>query len=174
LAPEITVQLGEEYQLEAGLNLNLDQISSIIWNSDADLSCSDCLNPVIINYQDGDFIQLLVVSETDCEAVAETRIRVEDNKVPIVYIPNVFSPNNTVNFTIYASEQIGTIQHMYIYDRWGELMFTNENFEPNQPELGWDGTFDNKRVEQGVYVYLFIYELDGRIIREFGDITLLW
>ena len=62
---------------------------------------------------------------------------------------------------------------MYIYDRWGNLMFVNENFSPNDPNQGWDGTYNDNLVEQGVYVYVFKYVIDGREVIEAGDITLL-
>jgi len=102
-----------------------------------------------------------------------TRINVKIIKVPSVYIPNVFTPGNGQDFTIFASEEVDIIQNMYIYDRWGELIFTNENFPPNDTDLGWDGNFNEQKAEQGVYIYLFIYELNGRLVRDYGDVTLL-
>jgi gliding motility-associated-like protein len=62
---------------------------------------------------------------------------------------------------------------MSIFDRWGNLMFVRENFEPNIPSNGWDGTFNGMRVEQGVYVYKVEYEsrVGKRMIG--GDITVL-
>ena len=174
LEAEIILEEGDSYQLSPNINIPIEELDTLYWDSDAILDCYDCLEPQILEYSDGDIIYLTVISETDCETTVETRIRVEQVEQPDVYIPNVFAPNRTVNFTIYSSDNVDNIQNMYIYDRWGELVFSNSNFTPNEPDLGWDGTFNDRRVEQGVYVYLFIFELNGRIERRYGDVTLLW
>jgi len=174
LQTEIVLGIGDNYQLNPVIDLPLNQIDSIIWDSDALLDCYDCLTPSIISYEDGDEIFLSVISTTGCEGMAETRIRIEQTDEPSVYIPNIFAPSRTVNFTIYASEEIETIDEMYIYDRWGELVYSNTSFPPNIPDHGWDGTFNDRRVEQGVYVYLFVFDLNGRKEYRYGDITILW
>jgi len=92
---------------------------------------------------------------------------------PLVYIPNVFNPDENQSFTIYANEVVEIIEAVYIYDRWGNLVFENENFPPNDMSIGWDGYMNGGKVEQGVYMYLFVYELDGRTQYDAGDITLL-
>ncbi len=38
--------------------------------------------------------------------------------------------------------------HFTIFDRWGEIIFESYN-----PKYGWDGTYNNKIVVDGVYVY---------------------
>ena len=45
---------------------------------------------------------------------------------------------------------------MYVYDRWGELIFVS-----NDEAHRWDGTFKGKQVQKGVYIYYF-YLLDWR------------
>jgi len=182
VVPELTLpqvlnlELGDNYQFSPELNIPAGQLTQIIWEADAELSCYDCLEPIVTAFSDGDIISLTVISEDGCESTAETRIRVEEIEEVSVYIPNVFAPGNSNanNFTIFTSEEIEVIQDMYIYDRWGELIFTNQNFQPNRPELGWDGYFGEGKAEQGVYVYLFVFENNGRIERRHGDVTLLW
>jgi len=63
---------------------------------------------------------------------------------------------------------------MLIYDRWGELIFSAENIEPNNPAVGWDGRFKNRAVLEGVYVYKFDI-LFKDMTREVyaGDITVI-
>ena len=48
------------------------------------------------------------------------------------------------------------IDALNIYDRWGELVFSNEDFLSNDPNNGWNPDLDF-RVEQGVYVYVLEY-----------------
>ncbi|MDB4443587.1 gliding motility-associated C-terminal domain-containing protein [Saprospiraceae bacterium] len=90
---------------------------------------------------------------------------------PVVF-PNAFSPDgngwnerfNTVSLCAFSKFNVK------IFSRWGELLF-----ETNDPSIdsGWDGTFNGKDVQEGVYVYIceFEHEFDkGRIS---GDITIL-
>lgn len=114
---------------------------------------------------------MTVTTTEGCESQASTQL--SSNIEPSVYIPNVFSPDERGNFNIFTNDQITIIDGMYIYDRWGNLVFVNENFSPNDPTQGWDGTFNDSPVEQGVYVYMFIYKIDGRQQIDAGDITLL-
>ena len=153
------------------IDIDISEISSIEWTTAAELSCLDCLTPTILSFAEGDIVTLTITTIEGCETQAVTQLssRVE----PLVYIPNVFSPDNRSNFTIFTNDQISSINGMYIYDRWGNLMFVNENFSPNDPNQGWDGTYNDNLVEQGVYVYVFKYVIDGREVIEAGDITLL-
>ena len=43
---------------------------------------------------------------------------------------------------------IFTLQNFSIFDRWGETVFTT-----NDADAGWDGTFNGKPAQLGVYVY---------------------
>ena len=106
-----------------------------------------------------------------CEAQASTQL--SNTTTPQVYIPNVFSPDQRANFNIFTNDQITIIDGMFIYDRWGNLVFVNENFSPNDSTQGWDGSFDEEPAEQGVYVYVFKYTVNGREEIKAGDVTLL-
>tara|TARA_R110000737_G_C14376859_1_gene449832 strand:- start:91 stop:714 length:624 start_codon:yes stop_codon:yes gene_type:complete len=61
---------------------------------------------------------------------------------------------------------------LYIYDRWGNLVFVGED------TTEWDGFFNGKPVEQGVYVFLYKYkakDADREIFEDklSGDITVI-
>jgi gliding motility-associated-like protein len=70
---------------------------------------------------------------------------------PIVWIPNVFTPDNGdfVNNTF----RISVIHHrsfsVTIYNRWGERVF-----ESDDPRKQWDGSYRGKQVPEGIYVYM--------------------
>lgn len=93
------------------------------------------------------------------------------------YIPNAFSPNNDrVNdyFTILSGSDIVMIKQFVVADRWGEILFRENNFQPNDDEYGWDGTFKGKKVQVGVYIYFAeITFRDGTTSIISGDVTLL-
>jgi gliding motility-associated-like protein len=74
-------------------------------------------------------------------------------KEPIIYyIPNTFTPNNDeVNNTfkpIFFSGLDIFNYNLTVFNRWGEIVFVSNNVE-----YGWDGTFGNKMVESGTYIW---------------------
>ena len=170
----VSLELNESYTFEPFTNLSQANITSWNWSTEAELSCYDCPNPILLNFENGDIVTVTVISSTGCEASANVTLRLEEDRVlDKYYIPNVFSPGERSNFTIFTSEEITIIHEMYVFDRWGELIFENEDFEPNNPNIGWDGSFGDGDAEQGVYVYLFVFEANGRTMKVAGDITLL-
>ncbi|MEO9484904.1 MAG: PKD domain-containing protein [Ekhidna sp.] len=58
---------------------------------------------------------------------------------------------------------------MLIYNKWGELIF-----ESNSQDKGWDGYYQRKLAQSGVYVYkLELRFSDGRDLIKVGDVTLI-
>jgi gliding motility-associated-like protein len=98
-------------------------------------------------------------------------------RVRPVFIPNVFSPNEDGNndiFYIQAGPQVTQIKSFYIYSRWGESLFEVQNFQPNDPAFGWDGTHRGREVNTGVYVFMAEVEFnDGQVLIYKGDVTLM-
>lgn len=94
-----------------------------------------------------------------------------------VFIPNAFSPNNDrANdfFTIFGGSDIVIIKQFVVADRWGEILFKENNFQPNDQNYAWDGRFKGKKVPTGVYVYFAeITFRDGTTSIVSGDVTLL-
>jgi gliding motility-associated-like protein len=75
------------------------------------------------------------------------------SKEPLIYyIPNTFTPNgdelnNTFKPVFFSGLDVQNYG-LYIYNRWGELIFESHN-----ADFGWDGTYVNKLVETGTYVW---------------------
>jgi gliding motility-associated-like protein len=94
----------------------------------------------------------------------------------IIFVPNVFSPNGDGHndyFTIFGRFNLVNINKLNIYDRWGNQLFGKTDLTPGQESLGWDGTFQDKEMQSGVYVYVaeLKYE-DGVVETVTGSITL--
>jgi gliding motility-associated-like protein len=72
----------------------------------------------------------------------------------LYYIPNTFSPNDDNLNEVFKPVLNGydpTYYHFTVYDRWGVLIF-----ETNDPEIGWNGTYDGNGahyVANGAYVW---------------------
>jgi gliding motility-associated-like protein len=117
----------------------------------------------------------MAIDTNNCRDSAEIWINIIH---PDVFIPNIFSPNgdgSNDQFFINAKvELILKVNYLEIFDRWGNRIFTVQNFTPNDPQYGWDGTFNNKLLDPGVFVYVTEVEYKDGVRRVFkGDVTLL-
>lgn len=91
--------------------------------------------------------------------VIECGINVND----YIFIPNAFSPNNDgINDVFRVHGKYIKDLEMFIYNRWGELVFYSEN-----PTDGWNGTYQNEIVQEGLYTVV----LKIKSIHQSTDIT---
>ncbi len=91
---------------------------------------------------------ILILEKGPC-IVSDSINLLLDTCLPLLDIPSAFSPNGDgINdrFEIFSS-LIKELEFFKIYDRWGKLVF-----ETNQLNRFWDGTFNNKPLEVGVYL----------------------
>lgn len=115
-------------------------------------------------------VRLEIVSEAGCSAEKDGNARV--NNIPIG-IPNAFSPNgDQMNDSFLVVSRIPlTIVEFNIWNRWGQLVYENEN----GPD-GWDGKQKDEEAPSDVYIYRVIYQVTGGSGRQYtkkGDVTLL-
>ena len=89
---------------------------------------------------------------------------------PVVYIPNVFSPNGDEQNDVFRVRgvNIETLQ-LTVYNRWGEKVFESQNKND-----GWDGSYKGKPCSPDVYVYhaAIVFE-DGMETSRKGNVTLV-
>lgn len=81
-----------------------------------------------------------------------------------VFFPEVFTPNNDGigdRYTIFGTG-IKIIKSLIIRNKWGEVVFKNENFLPNITAYGWDGYYLGNPAPNGIYVYEVELELYGK------------
>ena len=94
-----------------------------------------------------------------------------------LFIPNIFSPNRDGShdsFYLMGSQNSDyTVDQMSIYDRWGNQVFFNSNFNINDPDEGWNGNFNGSDAEIGVYVYMIQFNWKDQKILRTGNITLI-
>lgn len=91
-----------------------------------------------------------------------------------IYIPSAFSPNedglNDV-FEITAGEM--KWMRMIILNKWGQIIYEG-TWDRGQQPLRWDGSYQNKPVQDGVYVYTIESKgFDDRYRYLKGEITLI-
>jgi hypothetical protein len=65
----------------------------------------------------------------------------------------------------------GEYQRLY---RWGETVFEAYNFQVNDDQFGWDGTFRGELMNNSVFVYYVVVTFKNGTTAEFkGDVTLM-
>ncbi len=95
--------------------------------------------------------ELTVSDNLGCEFI-ETFEVFEDCALRIVFPDALVLNDPNRNFILYANEYIDDV-NVYIYNRWGELIFycEHENIEPRQEFCPWDGTVNGEFVPNGTY-----------------------
>jgi gliding motility-associated-like protein len=113
-------------------------------------------NPIHTFIKDGEFRTLLTVIHpvSGCIDTQSTVIRLYGNPIQSIRIPNVFTPNadNTNDcYTISGITPNCDEAEMWIYDRWGVLVFKGV-----LPDDCWNGTLKNTwgPLASGVYYYI--------------------
>jgi len=95
-------------------------------------------------------VELVVESEYGCrDSVIKT---VSFNEELNVYIPNSFTPDgsgfNEVWKPIFSTIVDQGSYECFVFNRFGEQVFFSQNFNE-----GWDGSFNNNKVQDGTYSY---------------------
>lgn len=121
---------------------------NFFWNFDRGQTSREN-NPTFVFTDTGTYRIILTVSNNDgCFDHYDTVITIVPDIE--VFIPNAFSPNKDIlnkTFRIEGSYFYREFE-MRVFDRWGQQMFFTSD-----PELGWDGTFNGKKMPEGIYIY---------------------
>ena len=170
---QLDLSFGEDAQIIAQTNIDPSNVQNITWSPSENLSCSDCLDPIITATTSGTFT-IIITDNNGCEIEASIYIRVEASKV---YFPNIFSPNNDGINDFFApngnTEQIESISEFYVFDRWGNRVYAINDLNVGDTSSGWDGNIQGKSAVQGVYAYMARIQFkDGSEELFGGDITL--
>ena len=173
---DLEVDLGQDIQLLVQIQSSL-MIDSIIWSpGDSLLSCNNCQNPTATVLNSTNF-EVIVRDENGCIGFDEVFVDVDKDRN--VYFPNVFTPNGDgINdfFSPFTGVGVENVRTFHIFDRWGGLVYLQENFLPGGSEFpfGWDGKLRGKRAPGGVYLYLAEVEfIDGTVLLYRGDVTIM-
>lgn len=117
-------------------------------------------------------VNLVAISNKGCRNIAWQLVEITPDFA--VYIPNTFTPDENGLNDIFQPLGVGIDEENYrldIFDRWGENIFTSNNFRK-----GWDGSVKggSKPAPQGVYTYkLLVYDLQGNKHPFVGHVTVI-
>lgn len=171
--PDITVTLGFDGQLNAVYGPSVP--ITINWTPPDGLSCIDCLDPTVVAPGTTTYC-IEITDDVGCTAKDSVTVRVKIERP--VFAPNIFSPNKDgINdfFNLFGGPAIANIESLFVFDRWGNRMYeAGASLTPGDQFSGWDGTFNGKDVNPGVYVWVAEVRFVDDVVETItGDITLI-
>jgi gliding motility-associated-like protein len=125
--------------------------NSYLWQFENGI-VSTLVNPLITYPEEpGAYsVQLVAYNAAGCSDTITKIVTVLDELV--FYVPNSFTPNgdefNNSFVPVFTSGFDPFEFNLTIFNRWGEIIF-----ESKDAEEGWDGTYNNKIVPDGIYTW---------------------
>ena len=119
----------------------------------------------------------VMVEDTVSFCTASDQIIVTVNRDRKIFMANAFSPNNdgaNDKFMVQSGAGVVQVKSFRIFDRNGAMVFEQTNFQPNDPDFGWDGQFNGRALNTGVYVFMAEIEFIDGLTEVFkGDVMLM-
>ncbi len=146
--------------------------------------CQPCLGESINCIEDGTFF---VECDDNNPCTSNDRVELSncDGSVCVpcigaytdkqIFMPNIIysqADNGNNLFQVKASEEIEII-FLYIFDRWGNKIFSAENTTNLSTDAIWNGNFDNQTVIPGVYTLILQHECQAQEQMITHDILIL-
>jgi gliding motility-associated-like protein len=171
----LSVELGDSISFDPEY-FSTNAIKGFEWISvnNPDVSCKVCPTAGVTPLRNGAFI-ITMVDIDGCLVSDTVFIRVSKNTD--VFTSNIISANgdgyNDV-FFIQGKPKAYNIEKLEIYDRWGSLVFVSQNFLPGVTTKCWDGSYNDKPVIAGVYVWRATLRfIDGTLEYITGNLTVI-
>lgn len=174
LGPNVELNYTESHVLTPTIT-STNPIVTYEWtpNNPDLLDCFDCISPTVTTDHQVS-IRLQVIDENGCKG--EDYINIYVKKDFGIYVPTGFTPNNDGNNDILIVHGIpgAVINSFRIFDRWGELLHENNDFDVNLPTVGWDGSFRSEPMNSGTYIWHIEATLpDGNEVSLHGSTNLI-
>lgn len=167
----ITMQVGFPVSIPADYSSN---VISWTWSPSSTLNCGDCPQPVTNPKFDTKY-QVAFVDSNGCKNTGQVQVIVICKNAN-VFVPNTFSPNGDGNNDVFyvRGKGLDRVKNLRIYNRWGEIVFEQQNFPVNDPMYGWNGTYKGSKPVPGVYVYqVEVFCDNSQIIHFEGNVALI-
>ena len=154
---EITIFYSEAADLSFTSNYPGSEIANIKWTNgkkeiignEFELKYTTTIN---------DIVELEVTTKNGCKSNSKIKINV-DNVIKF-YFANIFSPNSDgINdkLEFFKNRIPITLGQISIFDRYGNRVYHTKTYDFNNSTEGWDGTFNGRNVETGVFILMIDY-----------------
>ena len=116
-------------------------------------------------------VMLVVYDANGCSDTAYSVV--ESNDIVRLTVPNGFTPNgdglNDIFIPVVSNSDQIKFYRFEVYNRWGQLVF-----ESTKPGEGWDGKFNGKQAQFGVYNWIVRFEVpENEPVNANGHVTLI-
>ena len=148
--PDKTINVSQSFDIIPQISTD---VTSVVWSPSAGILARSYPGITVKPVESIEYT-VEVKNEGSCRARDKISIYVLcDNSN--VFVPNTFSPNGDgVNDVFYPrGNGVFAIKSLHIFNRWGEAVFQNANFNANNASAGWDGTYKGKKLSPDVFVY---------------------
>ncbi len=91
-------------------------------------------------------------------------------------MPNLFSTNGDgINDVLHIySDNNAMVEVFNVFDRWGNTVFASSGHRAGDISVAWDGTWRDRFVQPGVYVWMARLKYFDGVVEEFsGDVTVV-
>lgn len=136
---------------------NLSQFANSYSWSFGNLSTSNQFDPTItFPFEPTSYtVQLIASTIHNCLDTIQKVVEIKD--VVLIHVPNTFTPNgdgvNNIFKPVVASGVDPFNFSMYIFNRWGEMVFESHDFD-----AGWNGSYGTNKAETGTYTWKIEYK----------------
>ncbi len=173
LDKEITDMLLPQVQL---FNSSTGDSSRYWYFGDGETDFSGINNPTHTFKDTGTFsVCLKVANSNGCADSTCSDVTIKP--VWSFFIPNAFTPNNDEVNDGFIGKSENVIEHeMWIYDRWGELLYYSGLTNNPESAKPWNGKPSDKNtpVQNDVYVWVVnLKDIDGKAHQLYGHVTVV-
>jgi len=174
MPPDITIHLGDSIGLwrDAVVSDPARQKQTLVTAPlSPDMLCDTCMYRPMASFR----YEVTVLDSNGCRAIDDRTVTVERDRR--VYVPNVFAPDSPFEnavFRVSCGVDVARVRTFRVYSRWGRLLVDQNDLEPNDPALGWDGRINGEKAPPSVFVYFAEIEfVDGATEVFRGDVALV-
>ncbi|MGN6600928.1 MAG: gliding motility-associated C-terminal domain-containing protein [Ginsengibacter sp.] len=164
---DTSILINQSLQLNA-VDVKGSGFTNYTWSPSSGLDDPYVKNPIALVTKD---ITYKVTASTSGGCVGIDTISIKVFKFSDILVPNAFTPNNDGLNDILKAIPIGIKEFLYftVYNQWGQKVFSTTN-----PLKGWDGTFESKAQDSGIYLWI-CEGLDyyGKLIKHKGIVMLI-
>jgi len=165
VSPETTIGGGENAEIK--VDVQPPGTYSFDWTPKETLVCNTCASTLAQPPTTTKYTVSVSLPGSRCSKKIQTQVRVYCG----LYVPTAFTPNNDQTndiFYVVGSKCVKLIKELSIYDRWGELVFRDENFLTADSAHGWDGSFRGKSLNPDTFTYKIIAEMKNGEVNDFS------
>jgi gliding motility-associated-like protein len=134
-------------------------------------------NPISYTWLQEGLYTITVTQTSDYGCISQpqqTTISIDKCPEELIFIPNTFTPdgdeNNNEWYPVFTSGYDPYRFELLIFNRWGNTIWESYN-----PSAKWDGTYDGKKCQDGVYFWTITYGVEGTDERKVihGHLTII-